>query len=44
MQIEQERLSTQREIANTNLEIARENKNKYDVNSNSKKDDKKKKK
>jgi hypothetical protein len=43
MKIEQEKLSTQREIANTNLEIARENKNKYDVTSNPKKDNKKEK-
>ena len=31
MDIEREKLSTQREIANKNLQIARENKNKYDV-------------
>ena len=31
MGIEREKLATQREIANKNLEIARENKNKYDV-------------
>ena len=31
MNIEREKLSTQREIANKNLAIARENKNKYDV-------------
>jgi len=31
MDIERERLRTQQSVANTNLEIARENKNKYDV-------------
>lgn len=31
MDIEKERLKTQQSVANTNLEIARENKNKYDV-------------
>ena len=31
--IERERLATQRDIADKNLQIARENKNKYDVNS-----------
>lgn len=31
MNLDREKLSTQREIANKNLEIARENKNKYDV-------------
>lgn len=31
LQIERERLSTQREVANKQLEIAKENKNKYDV-------------
>jgi hypothetical protein len=40
MGIEREKLATQRDIANKNLEIARENKNKYDVQSKSK--DKKK--
>jgi hypothetical protein len=36
MEIEREKLNTQRQIAATNLEIARENKNKYDVQSKSK--------
>ena len=36
MQIDREKLNTQRQIAATNLEIARENKNKYDVQSKSK--------
>jgi len=40
MDIEREKLATQREIANKNLQIARENKNKYDVKA-SKKDKKK---
>jgi len=40
MDIDREKLSTQREIAAKNLEIARENKNKYDVKP--KKKDKKK--
>jgi hypothetical protein len=40
MGIEREKLATQRDIANKNLEIARENKNKYDVQSKAK--DKKK--
>lgn len=40
LDIERDRLATQRQIADTNLEIARENKNKYDVQSKS---DKKKK-
>ena len=31
MQIEREKILAQRDIANKNLEIARENKNKYDV-------------
>jgi hypothetical protein len=31
MNLEREKMSTQREIANKNLAIARENKNKYDV-------------
>ena len=43
MDIEREKLASQREIANTQLEIARENKNKYDVQSDAKKDDKEKK-
>ncbi len=42
LDIEKERLRTQQSVANTNLEIARENKNKYDVPS--KKEDQKKKK
>jgi hypothetical protein len=41
MDIDREKLSVQRDVANTQLEIARENKNKYDVQS--KKDEKKKK-
>ncbi len=46
LSIDREKLSTQRDIANKNLEIARENKNKYDVKSEqkSKKDKSKKKK
>ena len=40
MDIDREKLATQREIAAKNLEIARENKNKYDVKP--KKKDKKK--
>ena len=40
MDIDREKLATQRDIANKNLEIARENKNKYDVKP--KKKDKKK--
>ena len=40
--IDKEKMATQREVANKNLEIARENKNKYDVPA--KKEDKKKKK
>jgi len=40
LDIDREKLSTQRDIANKNLQIARENKNKYDV----KREDKKKKK
>ena len=43
MEIEREKLNTQRQIAATNLEIARENKNKYDVKAKDKKDKKKKK-
>jgi hypothetical protein len=39
MDVERDKLATQRQVADTNLEIARENKNKYDVQS--KKDDKK---
>ena len=42
MDVEKERLKTQQSVANTNLEIARENKNKYDVQA--KKDTKKNKK
>ena len=44
MQIERERLNTQKSVAQTNLEIARENKNKYDnkPKKDSKKDSKKK--
>ena len=38
--IERQKLSTQRQIANTNLEIARENKNKYDVKKGSDKKNK----
>ena len=44
LDIEKQRLATQREIANTNLEIARENKNKYDSPSKQNKTEKKKKK
>tara|TARA_R110002020_G_scaffold895_4_gene4395 strand:- start:2491 stop:3534 length:1044 start_codon:yes stop_codon:yes gene_type:complete len=44
MNIDREKLSTQREIANKNLEIARENKNRYDIESTKKKSDDKKKK
>jgi hypothetical protein len=40
MSVEEQRLQTQRDIANTQLEIAKENKNKYDVKSS---DSKKKK-
>ena len=39
MEIEKEKLRTQREIAEKNLEIARTNKNKYDVQSEKKKKD-----
>ena len=39
MDVERDKLATQRQVADTNLEIARENKNKYDVQS--KKNDKK---
>lgn len=35
LDVERDRLATQRDVANTNLEIARENKNKYDVSSKS---------
>ena len=38
--IERQRLQTQREIANKQLEIARENKNKYDAKSSPKKKEK----
>jgi len=42
MQIEREKLAAQREVADKQLQIARENKNKYDVQSSkSKKEDKK---
>lgn len=42
MQIEREKLAAQREVADKQLQIARENKNKYDVkSSNSNKEDKK---
>ena len=34
MQVERERIAAQREVADKNLQIARENKNKYDVNPN----------
>ena len=44
IQIERERLSAQKDIANTNLQIARENKNQYDTKKSTKKEDKKKKK
>ena len=44
LEIEREKLSNQRQIADTNLQIARENKNQYDVKSNAKKKDDKKKK
>ena len=40
MSVEEQRLQAQKEIANTQLEIAKENKNKYDVKSS---DSKKKK-
>ena len=39
MDVERDKLATQRQVADTNLEIARENKNKYDVQS--KRNDKK---
>ena len=35
LDVERDRLATQRDIANTQLEIARENKNKYDIKSKS---------
>ena len=44
LNVDREKLATQREIANKNLEIARENKNRYDVESAKKKSDQKKKK
>jgi hypothetical protein len=44
LEIEREKLSNQRQIADTNLQIARENKNQYDAKSNAKKKDDKKKK
>ena len=44
IQIERERLSAQKDVANTNLQIARENKNQYDTKKKDKKEDKKKKK
>jgi hypothetical protein len=37
MNIEQQKLNTQKDIASTQLQIARENKNKYDKKSNEKK-------
>tara|TARA_R110000765_G_scaffold44935_2_gene92894 strand:+ start:3709 stop:6465 length:2757 start_codon:yes stop_codon:yes gene_type:complete len=40
LEIERQRLQTQKDVANKNLEIARENKNKYDVESKKKKKDK----
>jgi hypothetical protein len=40
MNIEREKIQAQKDIANKNLEIARENKNKYDVESKKKKKDK----
>jgi len=44
IEVEKERLKTQQSVANTNLEIARENKNKYDVQSKKEKSKKKNKK
>jgi hypothetical protein len=44
LDLEREKLITQRQISDTQLEIARENKNKYDVRSKQEKDKKKKKK
>jgi len=43
MDVERERLRTQQSVANTNLEIARENKNKYDVQAKKEENKKKKK-
>ena len=43
LNVERQKLTTQREIANKNLEIARENKNKYDVEFERKKTDNNKK-
>lgn len=43
MDIEREKLRTQQSVANTNLEIARENKNKYDVQAKKEENKKKKK-
>lgn len=40
LQLDREKLQTQKEIADKQLQIARENKNKYDVKSSSKKKDK----
>jgi hypothetical protein len=40
LDVEESRLATQRDIANTNLEIARENKNKYDMQDKPKKKNK----
>jgi hypothetical protein len=37
MNIEQQKINTQKDIANTQLQIARENKNKYDKKNNEKK-------
>ena len=44
LNIDREKLATQRDIANKNLQIARENKNKYDVKGPKKEDKKDKKK
>ena len=44
LELEREKLTTQRQISDTQLEIARENKNKYDANSKQQKDKNKKKK
>jgi hypothetical protein len=44
LNIDREKLATQRDIANKNLQIARENKNKYDVKGTKKEDKKDKKK
>jgi hypothetical protein len=43
MDVEREKLRTQQSVANTNLEIARENKNKYDVQAKKEENKKKKK-